>query len=581
MSDISNIVSSFKLQDKLNPKIWYLPNEKFMGDPNGQKYEMRPEVRARLLEVAYDYIESLDVDIVVSDILMTGSLANFNWSKYSDVDIHIVADYNQFPKDTQELYDELFRMKKTIYGLKRNVTIFGYDVELYVEDENIPRDVKNVGRFSLLMDDWITYPTKKETKINYKSIKEKAKKWMDIIDGVIENVEDEDIETAKKIIKKYTTKIRKFRECGLEKGGEYSEENLVFKILRRNGYLEKIKTLKNKLVDKKLTLKEGTTNIGGVFKTDLENGPKNHGSRAFGNWQSDNAWDVFAPAGTLVNSYTKGKVSKIRDTGKNSGKVYGTQVSIKGIDGYPDIFYTHLKNVELKPGDEVNVGDRIGDISEWTNNNNMTHVHIGLPYGKHLRDLLKNSEEIFAGKATTSKESYKEVQTKFLNPVNSTNISSKFGPRWGKKHSGIDIAVPSGTNVISPANGIVVDSEIRNNSCGGTLFIDHGNGLKSRYCHLKKIDVKKGDTIAQGDSLGLTGGAKGDIGRGNSGGAHLHFELYDNGKPVDPEPYIKGSKTITTIEPSSTETPTVNTGTITQDDLINLFSGTIGSLFKQ
>ena len=117
MSDISNIVSSFKLQDKLNPKIWYLPNEKFMGDPNGQKYEMRPEVRARLLEVAYDYIESLDVDIVVSDILMTGSLANFNWSKYSDVDIHIVADYNQFPKDTQELYDELFRMKKTIYGL--------------------------------------------------------------------------------------------------------------------------------------------------------------------------------------------------------------------------------------------------------------------------------------------------------------------------------------------------------------------------------------------------------------------------------------------------------------------------------
>ena len=211
----------------------------------------------------------------------------------------------------------------------------------------------------------------------------------------------------------------------------------------------------------------------------------------------------------------------------------------------------------------------------------MTHVHIGLPYGKHLRDLLKNSEEIFAGKSTTSKESYKEVQTKFLNPVNSTNISSKFGHRWGKKHSGIDIAVPSGTNVISPANGIVVDSEIRNNSCGGTLFIDHGNGLKSRYCHLKKIDVKKGDTIAQGDSLGLTGGAKGDIGRGNSGGAHLHFELYENGKPVDPEPYIKGGKTITTIEPSSTETPTVNTGTITQDDLINLFSGTIGSLFKQ
>jgi murein DD-endopeptidase MepM/ murein hydrolase activator NlpD/predicted nucleotidyltransferase len=579
MGNIQSILSSFNQQDNLNPKIWYLPKEKYMGDPDGQSYMMNPKVRNRLLEIANEFVNFLDVDIIVSDVLMTGSLANYNWSKYSDIDLHILTDFNQFSKKELPLYEELFRLKKTIYNDKHDITIYGYDVELYVQNES--ESHFSSGVFSVLNDEWLVTPKKENIKIDKKLIKSKAQQWMNIIDGVVENIEDESIEEANKILKKYKEKLKKYRTCGLEKGGEYSDENIVFKILRRNGYIEKLYNSQNKHSDKLLSLKESTTNIGGVFKTDLENGPKNHGSRAFGNWQSDNAWDVFAPAGTLVNSYTKGKVSKIRDTGKNSGKVYGTQVSIKGSDGYPDIFYTHLKNVELKPGDEVNVGDRIGDISEWTNNNNMTHVHIGLPYGKHLRDLLKNSEEIFAGKTTASKESYKEVQTKFLNPVNSTNISSKFGSRWGKKHSGIDIAVPSGTNVISPANGIVVDSEIRNNSCGGTLFIDHGNGLKSRYCHLKKIDVKKGDTIAQGDSLGLTGGAKGDIGSGNSGGAHLHFELYENGKPVDPEPYIKGGKTITTIEPSSTETPTVNTGTITQDDLINLFSGTIGSLFKQ
>lgn len=579
MGNIQSILSSFNQQDDLNPKIWYLPKEKYMGDPDGQSYMMNPKVRNRLLEIANEFVNFLDVDIIVSDVLMTGSLANYNWSKYSDIDLHILTDFNQFSKEELPLYEELFRLKKTIYNDKHDITIYGYDVELYVQNES--ESHFSSGVFSVLNDEWLVTPKKEKVKIDKKLIKSKAQQWMNIIDGVVENIEDESIEEANKILKKYKEKLKKYRTCGLEKGGEYSDENIVFKILRRNGYIEKLYNSQNKHSDKLLSLKESTTNIGGVFKTDLENGPKNHGSRAFGNWQSDNAWDVFAPAGTLVNSYTKGKVSKIRDTGKNSGKVYGTQVSIKGIDGYPDIFYTHLKNVELKPGDEVNVGDRIGDISEWTNNNNMTHVHIGLPYGKHLRDLLKNSEEIFAGKTTTSKESYKEVQTKFLNPVNSTNISSKFGSRWGKKHSGIDIAVPSGTNVISPANGIVVDSEIRNNSCGGTLFIDHGNGLKSRYCHLKKIDVKKGDTIAQGDSLGLTGGAKSDIGRGNSGGAHLHFELYENGKPIDPEPYIKGGKTITTIEPSSTKTPTVNTGTISQDDLINLFSGTIGSLFKQ
>jgi hypothetical protein len=147
-------------------------------------------------------------------------------------------------------------------------------------------------------------------------------------------------------------------------------------------------------------LNEKETNIGGPFKTDLENGPKNHGSRALGNWQSDNAWDVFAPAGTVVNSYTDGTVIKVRDTGKNSGKIFGTQVSIKGEGDFPDIFYTHLKNVKLKKGDTVKVGNRIGEVSEWVGHDKMTHVHIGLPRGKHLRDLLKNSSVIFSGKGT-------------------------------------------------------------------------------------------------------------------------------------------------------------------------------------
>lgn len=260
MSNLQSIIKSFHLQDNLNPKIWYLPNEKSMGDPNGQNYKMRPEVRSRLLEIAYDFIDSLNVDVVFSDIIMTGSLANFNWSKYSDVDIHIIVDYDQLPKNSHDLYDELFRMKKTIYGVKHNITVFGYDVELYVEDEKIPRDTRNVGRFSLLNDEWIVKPSKDDVKINVEVIKEKSNQWMRIIDDVYENIQDEDIDTAKQLIDKYKNKIRKFRQSGLDKGGEYSEENLVFKVLRRNGYLEKIKDMKNKLIDKKLSLKEKMSN---------------------------------------------------------------------------------------------------------------------------------------------------------------------------------------------------------------------------------------------------------------------------------------------------------------------------------
>ena len=155
-------------------------------------------------------------------------------------------------------------------------------------------------------------------------------------------------------------------------------------------------------------LNEKEENIGGPFRTDLENGPKNHGARPLGNWQSDNAWDVFAPAGTVVNSYTDGTVKKVRDTGKNSGKIFGTQVTIKGEGNYPEIFYTHLKNVKLNVGDNVKVGDRIGEVSEWVGHDKMTHVHIGLPRGHHLRDLLKNASIIFSGKGKSEEPEKKD-----------------------------------------------------------------------------------------------------------------------------------------------------------------------------
>ena len=150
-------------------------------------------------------------------------------------------------------------------------------------------------------------------------------------------------------------------------------------------------------------LNEKETNIGGPFKTDLDNGPKNHGARALGNWQSDNAWDIFAPPGSVVNSYTNGKVLKVKASGKRSGKIYGTQVTVTGDEGYPDIFYTHLKNVNLQKGDVVKVGDKIGEVSEWDTSPKSTHVHIGLPRGNHLKDLLKNSSLIFTGKGEEQK----------------------------------------------------------------------------------------------------------------------------------------------------------------------------------
>jgi len=187
-----------------------------------------------------------------------------------------------------------------------------------------------------------------------------------------------------------------------------------------------------------LKIDEVTSSIG-PFKGDLENGPSNHAKRAFGNWQSDNAWDLFAPIGTTVNSFTKGVVSNVRESGKGNSKVYGTQVSIKGEDGYPDIFYTHIENVKLRKGDVVDVGDFIGNVKAWPGHS-ATHVHIGLPRGSHIKDLLVNSDVIFKGSGVLTPVQHRdddgdkkggsisatpEMITKLIEMLKSKNITSK------------------------------------------------------------------------------------------------------------------------------------------------------------
>lgn len=416
MNDLKKILDSFKQRKSLSPKIWV------KKDGN---IKLNPKVRSKLLDISYDFIEFIGVDIIVSDIIITGSLANYNWSNFSDVDLHILVDFEQFPKDQVELYKELFLLKKTLYNDKHDIIIYGYDVELYVQNEK--ESHFSSGIYSVLNDEWLNKPKKENVTIDTKLISSKSKQWMGMIDNVIENIKDEPVEKAKDTLKKFKEKLKKYRTCGLEKEGEYSDENLVFKVLRRNGYIQKLFDFENDLLDKKYSLKEATTNIGGSFATDIEYSPASHAKRMFGNWESDNAWDVFAPVGSVVNSYTEGTVTKVKDTGKKSGKIYGTQVKIKGEGGFPDIFYTHIKDVNIRPGDIVKVGDYIGKVTEWCQDEDCTkklpntHVHIGLPRGRHLRELLVNSDKIFTGAGSSVQQKDDEkVKEEILTTVEKT-----------------------------------------------------------------------------------------------------------------------------------------------------------------
>jgi len=136
-------------------------------------------------------------------------------------------------------------------------------------------------------------------------------------------------------------------------------------------------------------------------------------------------------------------------------------------------------------------------------------------------------------------------------PVQSPRITSHYGTRWGRMHHGIDLAVAVGTPILSPYDGTIIDAKFKKGSCGGTIYVKHDNGLKTRYCHCSKIDVIKGQQVSKGEKLGETGGKVGAFGSGNSQGPHLHFEVYKNSKTVDPIKYFDFSTNFMTSLPPS------------------------------
>lgn len=236
------IIKSFKSKDTLSNQI-------FEGDKG--KFLMRDDIKIALLKISDDFIESLGVEFFIHDIVLTGSLANYNWSNFSDVDLHIVIDYKE-SKYNSEILKEFFDAKKNIWNEKHNIVIKGYDVELYVQDVN--EEHVSSGVYSILHDKWIIEPEQKNPNIDDRMILQKGEEYMKKIDNIIgKGVKGVDVLND---IENIRTKIKSFRQSGLDSGGEYSYENLTFKLLRRNGYIGKLLKLKITLTDKKLSVEQ-------------------------------------------------------------------------------------------------------------------------------------------------------------------------------------------------------------------------------------------------------------------------------------------------------------------------------------
>lgn len=228
-------------RDNLCPRMWHM-------DEDG--YRLDTEVRNGLSKIAQDFVDGLkkdyELDIKIHDVVIIGSIANYNWTEYSDVDLHIITDYNDLEMsadDAQTLFDAI----KVNWNNKHDIKMKGHDVEIYVQDKT--HKPVSTAEYSVIQNKWIKEPTKEKPNFNKDLINRKYTEYKNKINGLIQKHDENGL-------KKLLDKLYKFRQAGLDKSGELSEENIVFKILRARGFLDKVKDNIAKIYDEKMSVKE-------------------------------------------------------------------------------------------------------------------------------------------------------------------------------------------------------------------------------------------------------------------------------------------------------------------------------------
>ena len=243
---------TFEKHDELNPKYW-------------QDDKLNRNISKRLMKIARRFLEGLELPVehaageglmtaLVEDVRFTGSLANYNWSKYSDIDLHIVIDFSKIDENV-ELVKGFFDAARMRWNDLHDITIYGAEVEIYVENTG---DVhRSSGIYSITNDDWVVHPDPTKVDIDYDDALCKSE-WFSIQVNLIEqDLLDRDPRAALNSIERLKKKIRRMRKAGLNSPAqEYSAENIAFKILRREGELDKLNDMKYDAYDRILSIGE-------------------------------------------------------------------------------------------------------------------------------------------------------------------------------------------------------------------------------------------------------------------------------------------------------------------------------------
>tara|TARA_R100000664_G_scaffold42_1_gene110 strand:+ start:758 stop:2776 length:2019 start_codon:yes stop_codon:yes gene_type:complete len=232
-------LATFEMQPEFQQKIWD-------GDER-----IRPGVKAALMDIIEEFVERLDLDAEIKDIILTGSLANYNWSKFSDIDLHILIDFKEV-NENEELVKRFFDAVRANWNRIHDIKVKGHEVELYVQDESEPH--VSTGVYSLMNDKWLVKPNKVKPFIDKKTARKKAADIERGVDKVASILYDGDHNAALEAAASLKEKIKTMRKTGLEKAGIFSAENLAFKMLRRSNAIQKLHDVYIKAYDQALSL---------------------------------------------------------------------------------------------------------------------------------------------------------------------------------------------------------------------------------------------------------------------------------------------------------------------------------------
>lgn len=251
---ITKLIEQLEIQEKLTEAV---EKHDTLNSKLFTKEELlKDKVRDKMLEIVDEFLADLkeqEIKIKVDDILLIGSNASYNYTKDSDIDLHILTN-TKATKYSKEVADALYSAYRSLFNKQLDIKIFDIPLELFVETEDSAR-VSN-GIYSVKKNKWIKKPAHESIPdYDNEALNKLVGKWEAECKELINDIKADKLEDEVKVVKMLEDIYDKLRKKGIAKG-EYSIENLAFKELRNKGYLDKLKDYRNELVSKRLSLEE-------------------------------------------------------------------------------------------------------------------------------------------------------------------------------------------------------------------------------------------------------------------------------------------------------------------------------------